>query len=201
MKLLLTSAGFENKKVGEIFIYEIEKNPVEVKVLIVASARTPEENFYVGESQKELEQCGIKDISVYNLDRDIVFDELKQYDVVYVCGGNTFFIYSQMKKFGFDVAIVEYIKTGGFYIGVSAGSVIPGPSIEIAGWGANGDKNDIGLKDLTGLKIVDFAISPHFKEEERDEIGEFQSMVNYKVETLMDDQAILVKDSKIEKIN
>lgn len=196
MKLLLTSAGWLNKKIADVFINELGVKPKDAKIFMVTGAQTAEEQHYIDESKNEINEVGIEDIDVYKLNRNIEPGELNKYSAVYVCGGNTYFIYSQMQKHGLDKALIDFVKNGGLYFGVSAGSVIPGPSIEISGWGREGDYNKVGLKDLTGLKLVDFSIFPHFKPELQHEVEEFQKKIDYKVVTLTDQEAILVKNNK-----
>jgi hypothetical protein len=45
-KLFLTSAGFLNKEVAEVFLSELPKKPADCQVLMVASGQTEEENYY-----------------------------------------------------------------------------------------------------------------------------------------------------------
>lgn len=60
MKLFLTSAGFVNKKIPEIFLQEVGKEVGQIKIFMVVGTRNPEEEFYVKESEKELNNLGIK---------------------------------------------------------------------------------------------------------------------------------------------
>ena len=167
MKLLLTSAGFENPKVGKEFLKLIDKLASEIKVIFVpTAARTEEELFYVEKSKKELLNVGIlaQNIKILDLDHKISNEEVDGFDVIYVCGGNTFYLLHKVKEADFGSIIKQFLERGGVYVGASAGSIIVGPDIEVAGFG---DKNDIGLKDLTGLNLIDVAIFPHFTYRER----------------------------------
>lgn len=55
---------------------------------------------------------------------------MKQNDVVYVSGGNTFYLLQELRKHGLDDVLKEEINKGKLYIGESAGSIIMAPSIE-----------------------------------------------------------------------
>ena len=82
------------------------------------------------------------------------------------------------------------MEKGGLYVGVSAGSILLGPDIDVS---SLGDKNKFGVKDFTGLALVDVAISPHANEkDEQAKIAAFQKKVDYKVLPLTDSQALLV---------
>lgn len=80
------------------------------------------------------------------------------FHAVYVCGGNTFFLMSHMRRTGFDRIVVEAINDGLVYIGSSAGSVAATPDI---GYAASLDDPRQGDGDDTGLGLVGFAILPH----------------------------------------
>ena len=41
-----------------------------------------------------------------------------------------------------------------------------GPELGIAGWSRDWDRNEVGLTDLTGLRLVPFILSPHFAPED-----------------------------------
>ncbi|MBU1255392.1 Type 1 glutamine amidotransferase-like domain-containing protein [Patescibacteria group bacterium] len=112
---------------------------------------------------------------------------------MYVCGGNTYYILKRFRETGLDKIVIELVNQGKIYIGVSAGSVMAGPNIEIAGWGEDGDKNDVNLKDLTGFNFTNIAVFSHFEEKNRQEVKEFKKKVNYPVIELTDNQAVFVK--------
>lgn len=56
----------------------------------------------------------------------------------------------------------SYVKSGGILIGVSAGSILTTPTIEIAGYGEDADENNVDLKDMKALGLVDFEFAPHW---------------------------------------
>jgi len=200
IKLLLTSAGFLNKEISDLFLKELGKEPSKSRIFMVTSARTREEEYYIQESKQELIDLGFKDIFVFNLDRKILLDEVKNYDAIYVCGGNTFYIMKRFRETGLDKIVIELVNQGKIYIGVSAGSVMAGPDIEIASWGEDGDKNDVNLKDLTGFNFTNITVFPHFEEKNKQEVEEFKKKVNYPVIELTDNQAVFVKLGSYEII-
>ena len=82
--------------------------------------------------------------------------------MIYVCGGNTFYLLYKIQESGFDKIIKQFVESGKLYFGVSAGSYVVCPTIEMAYW-KHPDRNDVGLEDLTGLSIVPFLITVHFE--------------------------------------
>ena len=196
MKLLLTSIGLSNKKITDFFVSLLNKDLKKCSILIVAYVQDKKEQSYVDYSKKELVDLGIKDITYFNL-KDNKFKDSKKYDVIYVCGGNTFSILNRMRITGIDSFIKKSMKNNKIlYFGISAGSIIAGPNIEIASWGSIGDTNDINLKDLTGLKLTKISVFPHFEDYLNGEVDQFRKKVKYPVVELKDDEGLFVEGIK-----
>lgn len=125
-KILLTSAGFENINIQNKFLELINKDPKDIKALFITTAAIePDAILMLPKCLNDLLNCGISkdNIVVYDMHKLISFNEIKKYDVVYVCGGSTRYLLSRMNEVGFNKVIRDYVNNGGFYIGVSAGSV------------------------------------------------------------------------------
>lgn len=195
-KLLLTSTGFANQNITNQFLQIIDKPVSQIKIIFVPTAsRSKKELKYVNESKKELLDLGIaqNNIKTLDLDRPVSFQEVDGFDVIYVCGGNTFYLLKKVRETGFDKVIIEFAKTDKLYFGVSAGSILVCPNIDIA---SPFDENDVNLTDLTGLNLTDIIVSPHYKDEEKTIIDDFKKKSQYEVVPLTDDQALLVLDGE-----
>lgn len=200
MKLFLTSAGLP-KETREYFLKLLDKDPKKVKVAFIPTAAYPEvDKWFVKAATDEIEKLGMswEEIELKNEDKDSLYKKLKEFDVIYVNGGNTFYLLDWVRKSGFDQIIKKLLGEGKIYIGVSAGSILAGTNIEISGWDATWDKNVVGLKDLTGLNLVPFVISPHFTEAERKVLEEKSKETDYSVWAITDKQAVLVDDEKVK---
>lgn len=200
MKLLLTSTGLVNQNIKNQFLQIIDKPVSQIKIIFIpTAARSEEELKYVNESKKELLDLGIfkNNIKTLNLDNPVSFQEVKDFDVIYVCGGNTFYLLKKVRETGFDKVIIEFAKTDKLYLGVSAGSILVCPNIDIA---SPFDENDIHLTDLTGLNLTDVIVSPHYCEEEKSIIEDFEKKSQYKIVPLTDNQALLVIDRETKII-
>ena len=202
MKLLLTSNGLTSKRLGKEFVRLLEKRVQDSKILVIHTAQKPEHMIFVNEVGEEISKQGIllSNISYVNISGEIPNILLSKYDAVYVCGGNTYFILDRIRKTRLDNSLKRYVKSGGLYIGVSAGSIIAGQNIQIVGWGIEGDSNEISLKDLRGLGFTNIAVFPHYKHKLKREVEEFKSLVDYPVESLKDGEAIIIKDKKVKRI-
>ncbi|MEI6850129.1 MAG: Type 1 glutamine amidotransferase-like domain-containing protein [archaeon] len=202
MKLLLTSSGLTSKKLGKTFVEMLERKVEESKILVVHTAQKPEHMTYIDITGKEISRTGIllPNIDYLNIAKKNSYPKLLEYDAVYICGGNTYFILDRMRKTGLVDSLKKYVKSGGLYIGVSAGSIIAGDEISIAGWGSEGDVNEIDLRDLTGLGFTDVSVFPHYNNKLKREVDEFEKLKDVKVARIKDTEAIVIRNNKINKI-
>ena len=95
--------------------------------------------------------------------------------------------------------IKSFVKKGGVYLGLSAGSYVAGPTIETAAW-KHADRNKVGLKNLTGLNLVPFLITAHFEENLRPAIEKCAKSTKREVIVLTDEQAVLINGKSMKII-
>ncbi len=127
MRVLLTSAGLETEEIKQYFMEMLGKEMVQVHALFIPTAAIDADAVAVlPKCMNDLLKCGIpnKNIRVYDLHYGMEIEELRQYDVVYLCGGNTGYLLERVNDTGFGKALKEYIRLDGPVIGVSAGSLI-----------------------------------------------------------------------------
>ena len=127
MRVLLTSAGLETEEIKERFVDMAGKDMSLIKALFIPTAAIDAGAIEVlPKCMNDLLKCGIldKNIDVYDLHDGMEFEKLQQYDVVYLCGGNTNYLLERINDTGFNKSLMEYINGNGLVIGVSAGSLI-----------------------------------------------------------------------------
>ncbi|MFH1292346.1 MAG: Type 1 glutamine amidotransferase-like domain-containing protein [bacterium] len=199
MKLLLTSSGIGVKNELLKFIPKPYAN-TRVAYIITAS-RVEEDTSYLDKESKLLRDigCQVEEMTFENCDQNSARKLLHDIDLIYVQGGNSFYLLKILKESGADVVIKEMVKKGVPYIGVSAGSYIACPTIEVATW-SHQDKNSCGLKDLSALAFVPFLISAHYTDEYKEILKQEIAKTNYEVKVLRDDQALLVEDHNIKLV-
>ena len=187
------------KKAKDIFGNEFNEKICREQLAYFKDINYSEEVRYLKgfEVSDKIIKKGLTDFSL-NLDGKVLYNEVNSFDVIYVCGGNTSYLLHKVRETNFDKIIKQFVVNGGVYVGVSAGSIIMGPNTEISS--LVGDKNDIGLKDFTGLNLADIAICPHFERKDYQLIEEFKNKINYSIVPLADNQAMLILDGKIKII-
>lgn len=177
----------------------LPKLPSELKLAHVITASRMETNTeYVEKDSAALQETGfqVTDIFLEDLTPDTTFSTLNEYDIIYVQGGNTFYLLKQARACGFEQAVRKFLQDSNkWYIGVSAGSYIACPTIEMSNWKREKEKH--GLDDLTGLNLVPFLLTVHYNREKyREVLAEKIPTANYPVRILTDDQALLVRDGE-----
>lgn len=131
---------------------------------IPTAARHEAIDFYVKDGRRALERTGliVDEIDVSTASRSEVSRILRDDDVIYVSGGNTFFLLQELRKSGAGPIITEHIRAGKLYIGESAGSVILAPNIGYV----QGLDDARAAPELTGfesLAVLDFYPLPHYR--------------------------------------
>jgi dipeptidase E len=203
-KLFLTSAGLP-KETRSIFLEFFGKDPKESKVAFIPTASDPEENkSYLERDKKVLEEIGfeIKEVDLKNENEKSLLEKMSDCDIIFVEGGNTYYLLDQVRKSGFDKVIIKLLDQGKIYVGVSAGSYIVCPTIEQAGWKhTDPDRNIPGLKDLTAMNLVPFLISAHYNRKKyREAVENGVGTTKYPVVVLYDTQAIKVEGDKYQVV-
>jgi dipeptidase E len=102
----------------------------------------------------------VVDVRLTGADARTVAAALDGVDVLYVAGGSTFALLDALRTSGADAVVAERVPAGLPYIGLSAGSIVAGPSVEPAS--LMDDPADApGLTDLSGLGLTDAVVVPH----------------------------------------
>jgi dipeptidase E len=149
---------------------------------------------WVADEEQQLQAHGFlcQSLDIAGWSEPALAEQLAAFDVLYIQGGNTFHLLDQMRRSGADRIIQELVTGHGtVYCGVSAGSIVAGPEIGIAAWSPDWDRNEVGLTDLTGLRLVPFILSPHYVPEDAALIAA-RLPLPYPVMALRDGQAWVV---------
>ena len=188
-KIVLTSCGIINENLKGEFYKLLNKEIEKTKVLYITTAIDGEDDSdtsWIDEEFKTILDLGIKkeNIKEYKMDYEI---DLSLYDMIYMMGGNTFYLLKKIRDTKFDIKLKEAINNSIVYVGSSAGSIILGNTIELA---LAYDKNDVNLVDFTGLKLIDDIIVPHVNRKQ-EFIAEIRGQYNDKIYAINDEHGII----------
>lgn len=201
MNLFLTSAAV---KTLDKIVPLLPKTPKESSVLFIPTAAEPYESKpWIEDDRNKLIELGFKvtDFDLVEKTVDQVKEALTNKDIVFVAGGNTFYLLGQARKSGFESVVKEVVRKGVIYIGSSAGSVIAGPDIKAVE--IFDDPSEAQLSSTTAFKLVDFIVLPHYKKEKYEPYHE-KVMKEYgnkfKLIPITDEQMIVVEDNSYKII-
>ncbi len=184
----------------EKLIEFLPRSPEQLTVAFITTAADPyEDKWFIEEDRNSLKEKGfnVRDIDIKNKTRQELLDELKDNDIIFVAGGNTFYLLQKARESGFDKITKEFVKKGIIYVGSSAGATFAGPDIEPIKTLDDPSKAPL-LKSFEGLNLVDFIVLPHFGEEKYKKkyekiIKEYGAQ--YTLIPLTNNQAIVVENN------
>ena len=198
--ILLTSAGMQMK---DEIIKLLQKPTYDVNVAFITTAykyKLEENPEYVAKDLLIMKELGfnVEEIDIEGKNKNLLMKLFENKDIIFVEGGNTFYLLKAIRQSGFEKVIKKLLKKGRVYVGVSAGSIVAGKTIETAGW-KDGDKNFVKLKNLKGMNLVPFNIFVHYRPEHAEIIK--QKIKNpdkrrKRLRILTDYQAILIQGSE-----
>lgn len=179
--------------------------PIELQgkvVTFIPTASTPESyKEYVKLGQESLEELGLKvaPLDVATASSEEIRSTLSQGDLIYISGGNTFYLLQELKRKGADKLIQEEIEGGKPYIGESAGAMILAPSVEYV---QLMDEIHVvpELASFAALGLISRYPLPHYRSFPFEEVGE-KVLATYgdklPLVPITNDQAIIVRGSEL----
>lgn len=128
--------------------------------------------------------------------------ELSDFDVVWIGGGNVYYLRWIMKESGFDKIIRRLCEGGIVYGGDSAGAIIAGPTIDH--FQPADSSEDAPSIILEGLNLTNTVIVPHF---DHVKYAPLMSSINIELQkhsfhtiTINDDEAVIINNQEIKKV-
>lgn len=127
---------------------------------------------------------------------ETVIKELAKADVIWFAGGMAGYLMYWIRRCKIDLRIKELLGAGTIYVGSSAGSMVAGQTLQISNWPMlDGER---GAETIEPMKLVDFDIFPHYKDEY---IGEIKKRYKgLKLYLLKDGEEIIVENGEVQVI-
>jgi len=163
-KLFLSSSFADVSEFLEPFLKKTLEN---LTVTFIPTASIPEVyKGYVDRDRNAFEKLGliIDELDISTTPAHQIEETINKNDLIFISGGNTFYLLQELKNSKADTIITKAIKKGKTYIGASAGSIILSRDIRYV------EKIDdkTKAKKLSGynaLNVVDFFTLPHHTNE------------------------------------
>ncbi|WP_366203942.1 Type 1 glutamine amidotransferase-like domain-containing protein [Bacillus safensis] len=173
------------------------------RVTFFPTASAVEEvTHYVEAAKEAFQKLGmqLETVQVDEQSVEEITQMIKQNDVIYVSGGNTFYLLQELRKQRLDDVLKEEINNGKLYIGESAGSIIMAPSIEYISMMDDQEKAP-ELSSFQGFNEISRYPVPHMHNAY---LGEAAQLIMEKHQQtldlcpLTDEQALLVTGEQVE---
>lgn len=219
MKLLLTSGGLTNKSICKALKDLVGKPAKDTKIAFIPTAANSErgdKEWLINDLYRIRTQGYFVDIlELTALTPEALIEALEDKDVIFVGGGNTFYLSYWLQKSGLFDLLPELLKTK-VYAGISAGSMIMGESLVLSSQAQNNLKafededydlavaSDEGSGKTFGLAPLIFR--PHLNSRwapsaTNEIIAKKAAELTSKVYALDDNSALKIVDDKIEVIS
>ena len=160
MKIILSSRGIENENVENAFLKLLpKKKKLSAVIITTASVDFKEKDYNAIKTKEQLNKLNI-DVTFL----DIEFEKatiLKQADIIYLNGGNPYYLLHFIKEKEIKKHIEEAINRNTILIGSSAGAFVLTKTIEIIDL-FTPEQNTINLIKKNALNFLPFEILPHF---------------------------------------
>ena len=165
MKQLFLCSYFAGVK--DLFRQYVSEKQLGKQILFIPTAANVEEyRGYIDEALQTFEDLGfqVEVLDISACDRETAQAKIFQSKLLYISGGNTFYLLQELKKKQLLSLIKEQITDGMIYVGESAGAIITAKDIDY-----NKIMDDktfaMELNDTEALNEVDFYVLPHLGEE------------------------------------
>jgi dipeptidase E len=219
MKLLLTSGGLTNDTIANALVDLTGKEPANTKIAFIPTAANPqrEDKGWLIQNLHDIHQLGytVDIIDLLAFSKESLRTALSDADVIFVGGGNTFYLSYWVEKSGLAEMLPELLKDK-VYAGISAGSMLAGQSLVLSSQALEhqGLFED-GAYDLIGpngessgatLGYANLIFRPHlnarFFSTDKIELLEAQVKgLEYPVYALDDSSALKIIDGNIEVVS
>jgi len=161
-QLFLTSSAY---MVIDDIVSKFGKTVEGLRLMFLNTASEVEkgEKKWLQDDRDSLVRAGfdVFDYTLTGKSEEDVVQAVAEIDVLFVAGGNTFYLLSQARKCRLDKIVQELINRGVVYIGSSAGSLLAGPDIEPIKYLDDPSKSE-GLKSFEAFGLTDVIVFPHW---------------------------------------
>lgn len=202
--IFLTSNGLSSPQLQEEFKKAVIGKGGRCAVIPTAMEKDKDKDIWLAETAADLSLYGLEcEYFYFGLDEN---EKLNDYDVIYICGGNVFYLMQAIKQCCAEKLLGELSKNK-VIVGVSAGSLIMQENLELIRDLIPRMNKRVKLKDLTALNLTNgIEHLPHRTRytqtidafEKR--IKTYEKKAGHKVVCLEDGQGIIIDGDRIKEI-
>ena len=210
--LEISSSGFSNDAVYPRCISFLKKSTDKISISIITTAAIPEKqnNKWILKTNEYLVEKGIKNISYFDFEKDNS-EDLGNYDVIFIAGGNPYYLFHFLYLKHFDRIARELLDKNKVIIAVSAGALFFSKGIKYIEeyntiMGFKNKDNFIQTNELNGISIFDVELFPHYDQflfmnpNLESELKKIENRDNIEICRLGNMENIFIYKDKVERI-
>jgi dipeptidase E len=198
-KLFLASSGLT-------YIKEfVGAPPASMNMLFIPTAGNLDDDiWWIDKDLDVLTKMGfqIHQFDIEGASRETLTSALDDIAIVYIAGGNTFYLLKQLRQTGFDKLLIDFVAKGGLYAGASAGALVAGLDIQPVAALDEPEKVQ-GLDSTKGLGLTNTVPIPHYDFQNRKSQTDIIKQTygkQFDIILLTDDQALVVQDDSYKVV-
>lgn len=202
MNLILSGGGNseQSKGVDTLFTSLLKNNKILYIPIAMDRVKHPDEDCLLWLTEN-LSPYGNFKITLLNENgiKDFKYEDILEFDGIFIGGGNTYKLLKILKETGFDNYLVKLLKDTDIpVIGGSAGAVIFGKDIETV---ETMDVNNVGLEDLSGMNILSNKnIWVHYRESMDEDIKKNIERSGVEVIAVPEESGLYVTNDSIQPV-
>ena len=140
-------------------VSNLARGAARAAVVTTAEPKLKERNRNAVLARDTLLAVGVPAVEFFDFDTQ-PSAALAAFDLVYLAGGNPYYLLQRVRDTGADAVIEEIVEAGRPIIGSSAGALLLGRSLNVARI-FDTSVPDLGCKDTDALRLVPFTVLPH----------------------------------------
>ncbi len=194
--IFLTSNGLTSENLKNEFISVIENRGKKCAVIPTAMEKDKDKDVWLAQTKDELSQFGLEcEFFYFGAEEN---EKLYDYDIIYICGGNVFYLMQAIKQC-YAEEVLKNLAKDRVIVGVSAGSLIMQENLELIRELIPRMNKRVKLKDLTALNITNgIEHLPHYEryseiiEAFEKRVKTYERKAGHRVLCLSDGQGIII---------
>jgi len=166
VKRLLYSSYLIAPEHLQVLMKMVGEDPTRISIAAISNATDVEDDAaeWVSESEGSLTRDGAQvesiDLRQWRDTRADLRAKLANKDIIWLCGGNGFYLTWILRETGADEIIKELVRAGTVYAGWSAGAVVAGPTLRF--FEPLEDLSVVPAMVHDGLGLTDLVTLPHY---------------------------------------
>lgn len=199
MPLYLTGGGDQEdfRNLDRLFLEHLPENS---QILVIPLAC--EEDEYedaLDRAEECFESSKVKNIELCEDVDKLSYEDLLNFQAVFIEGGNTFKLIQAVRKSSFFDLLKKYLSDGNFIYADSAGAIVLGSNVQTAFLGDDGDEDENKLQDYRGLGLLgDWVVHCHYEPNDHDDMQDLMYDLGTPILALSEPCGIYINGDEVE---